>query len=195
MHKSCRRRCCVWSNLYLIFLQDKKTAKRVAPSVKLASRLLWFLNERVAGILPTLYSSLTALLHSWQQAKPGKGLLSCWHKSQEIWAGCKQHQEQSRTFFQVQPVQESADPTNCLMWFPRKVSATVWTGTCQQFHQTMLDWHIREKVKNDSSWIRFLYLWVSWQMYRNNHSQLFERMSFCYGCCKVTQVTSLSLPC
>lgn len=71
-----------------------------------------------------------------------------------------------------------------LMWFPRKTSATVWTGTSQQFHQTMLDWHIREKMKTDSSWICFPYLWVSWQMHRNNHWQLPKRTSFCYGCCK-----------
>lgn len=66
--------------------------------------------------------------------------------------------------------QASGAPSNCLKWFPRK--ATVWTGTCQQFHQTMLDRHIRQKEKNDSSWICFPYKWISWQMHRNNHSQL-----------------------
>lgn len=55
------------------------------------------------------------------------------------------------------------------MWLPREVSASVWTETGKQFHQTMLAWHIMEKVKNDSSWMCFLYPWASWQMHRNNH--------------------------
>lgn len=57
----------------------------------------------MAGILQSIYSSLTALPHPRQQAEPGKGFLSHWHESQEIWAGCKQHQEQGSTFFQAQP--------------------------------------------------------------------------------------------
>jgi len=88
---------------------------------------------------------------------------------------CKQVKEEN---------QASSDPSNCLMWFPRKMSPTGWTGACQQFHHTTLDSHISEKLKNDSSWICFPYPWVSWQMHRTNHSQPPKRMSFCYGCCK-----------
>lgn len=66
-------------------------------------------------------------------------------------------------------VQTSGDPSNCLMWFPREVSASLWTATGKQFHQTTLAWHIMEKVKNESSWICSLCLWASWQMRRNNH--------------------------
>lgn len=65
--------------------------------------------------------------------------------------------------------QTSGDTSNCLLWFPREASASVWTGTGKQFHQTMLAWHIMEKVKNDSSWICFLYPWASWQMHKNSH--------------------------
>lgn len=65
--------------------------------------------------------------------------------------------------------QTSGDPGNCLMWFPREVSASVHAGTGKQSHQTMLAWHIMEKVKNNSSWICFLYPWASWQTHRNNH--------------------------
>lgn len=129
----------------------------------------------MAGILQSIYSSLTALLHPRQPAEPGKGFLSHWHKSQEIWAvqniksRAGPSPQPSLCWHMEEEVQTSGDPSNCLMWFPREVSASLWTATGKHLHQTMLAWHIMEKVKNDSSWICFLCLWASWQMHRNNH--------------------------